>query len=125
MRRMLWIIGVIAVLAAAGWGYQRYQAQQAAEQAAAAAQNTETDDLENVIWASGKLEPVRWAGLSPAVSGIVSQIYGEEGTWVEAGDLLLEVDNGVAQSQVTIAEAALAEAQAAFPTAAPSGSPQP
>lgn len=114
MRRILWSIGVIAVLAAAGWGYQRYQAQQAAEQAAAVAQNTETDDLENVIWASGKLEPVRWAGLSPAVSGLVSQIYVEEGTWVEAGDLLLEVDNGVAQSQVTIAEAALAEAQAAL-----------
>ena len=114
MRRILWIIGVIAVLAAAGWGYQRYHAQQAAEQAAAEAQNPETDDLENVIWASGKLEPVQWAGLSPAVSGIVSQIYGEEGAWVEAGDLLLEVDNGVAQSQVTIAEAALAEAQAAL-----------
>lgn len=114
MRRILWSIGVIAVLAAAGWGYQRYQAQQAAEQAAAEAQNPETDELENVIWASGKLEPVQWAGLSPAVSGIVSQIYGQEGAWVEAGDLLLEVDNGVAQSQVTIAEAALAEAQAAL-----------
>ena len=114
MRRILWIIGVIVVLAAAGWGYQRYQAQQAAQQAAAEAQNTETDDLENVIWASGKLEPVRWAGLSPAVSGIVSQLYVEEGAWVEAGDLLLEVDNGVARSQVTIAEAAVAEAQAAL-----------
>lgn len=114
MRRILWISGVIAVLAAAGWGYQRYQAQQAAEQAAAEAQNTETDDLENVIWASGKLEPVRWAGLSPAVSGIVSQIYIEEGARVEAGDLLLEIDNGVARSQVTIAEAAVAEAQAAL-----------
>lgn len=114
MRRILIIIGIIAVIGVAAWGYQQYQAQQAAQQAAETAQTEEVDDLENVIWASGKLEPVSWAGLSPAVSGIVSRIHVEEGAWVEAGDLLLELDNGVAQSQVTMAEAARTEAQAAL-----------
>ncbi|MBX3013655.1 MAG: HlyD family efflux transporter periplasmic adaptor subunit [Caldilineaceae bacterium] len=114
MRRVLWIVGVIAVIGVAAWGYQQYQAQQAAEVAAEQAQNTEVDDLANVIWASGKLEPILWAGLSPAVSGLVSFQHVEEGAWVEAGDLLLELDNGVAQSQVTMAAAALAEAQAAL-----------
>lgn len=114
MRRVWIIIAVVAVIGVAAWGYLQYQAQQAAEQAAAEAQTEEVDDLENVIWASGKLEPVSWAGLSPAVSGLVSQIHVAEGAWVEAGELLLELDNGVAQSQVTIAAAALVEAEAAL-----------
>lgn len=115
MRRVLMILGVIAVLTAAGWGYQQYQqAQEAAEQAAATQEAESVDDLANVIWASGKLTPVTWAGLSPATTGIVSRLHVHEGEWVEAGQLLLELDNGVAQSQVTIAEAALAEAEAAL-----------
>lgn len=114
MKRIFIIIGVIIVLGVAYWGYQQYQAQQAAQQAAEEAANSDVDDLENVIWASGKLEPVQWAGLSPAVAGLVQQIYVEEGEWVEAGTLLLELDNGVAQSQIQIAQAAVAEAEAAL-----------
>ncbi|MEZ4673975.1 MAG: efflux RND transporter periplasmic adaptor subunit [Caldilineaceae bacterium] len=57
---------------------------------------------------------MRWAGLSPAVSGLVSQIHVAEGDWVEAGQLLLELDTPVVQSQVAIAEAAVAEAEAAL-----------
>ncbi len=115
MRRVLLILVVIALLVAAGWGYLQYQqTQEAAEQAAAAEQAESVDDLANVIWASGKLTPMTWAGLSPATTGIVSQLHVHEGDWVEAGQLLLELDNGVAQSQVTIAEAALAEAEAAL-----------
>ncbi len=115
MRRILSILVVIVVLAAAGWGYLRYQqTQEAAAQAAAAQQAESVDDLANVIWASGKLTPVTWAGLSPAATGIVSQLPVNEGDWVAAGQLLLALDNGVAQSQVTIAEAALAEAEAAL-----------
>lgn len=115
MRRVFAILLVVAVIAAAGWGYLQYrQAQETAQQAAVAEQAENGDDLANVIWASGKLTPVTWAGLSPAMTGIVSRLPVSEGEWVEAGQLLLELDNGVAQSQVTIAEAALAEAEAAL-----------
>jgi HlyD family secretion protein len=115
MRRVLLLLGVVAVIAAASWGYVQYQqAQEAAQQAAAAEQAETVDDLANVIWASGKLTPVTWAGLSPATTGLVNRLHVREGEWVEAGQLLLELDNGVAQSQVTMAEAALAEAEAAL-----------
>lgn len=114
VRRILSIIGVIVVLGVAVWGYQQYRAQQVAQEAAEQAADAEVDDLENVIWASGKLEPVQWAGLSPATTGLVSQIHVAEGAWVEAGTLLLELDNGVARSQVTVAAAAVAEAEAAL-----------
>lgn len=68
---------------------------------------------ENVIWASGKLLPARWAALSPATGGTVKAIYPAEGDTVEAGKLLVELDNGILQSQVDVAAAAVAEAEAA------------
>jgi len=68
---------------------------------------------ENVIWASGKLLPARWAALSPATGGTVKAIYPAEGDTVETGKLLVELDNGILQSQVDVAAAAVAEAEAA------------
>lgn len=68
---------------------------------------------ENVIWASGKLLPARWAGLSPAASGTLRILNAAEGDQVEAGKVLAELDNGILQSQVEVAKAAVAEAEAA------------
>jgi multidrug efflux pump subunit AcrA (membrane-fusion protein) len=117
MKRVIIIVGAIIVLGAAGWwGYRAYQQQQAAAQQAsldAAAQAQAVAELEKVIWASGKLQPLRWAGLSPAVAGRVSAIHVAEGEWVETGQLLLEVENSVLQSEVAVAAAALSEAEAA------------
>jgi len=114
MRRWIIVLVVLAVLGAGGWyGWQRYTAQQAsAEAEAAAAAQVET--LENVIWASGKLTPVVWAGLSPAQAGLVAGVHVQEGQQVAAGDLLLELDNAVLQAQVEVARAAVAEAAAAL-----------
>jgi multidrug resistance efflux pump len=108
-------IAVIVIIAAAGawWGYNNYQQQQ--EQAAqeAAASQEQTDELASVIWASGKLQPLVWAELSPAMSGLVTAIHVAEGDMVSAGDLLVELDNAQAKAQVEVARAAVAEAKAA------------
>ena len=116
MKRWIVIGLIVAVLGGAGyWAYGQYQAQQLAAAAAqAAAEEQAAGDLEQVIWASGKLQPVTWAGLAPAGGGAVQAIYVVEGDQVAAGDLLLELDNGVLQSQVEVAQAAVVEAQAAL-----------
>lgn len=114
MKRWI-LIAVLLIVAVGGWlGYQRYQAQQLAQQQAAEAQDAQAADLESVIWASGKLEPLRWSELSSVNQGIVEAIHVQEGDWVEAGDVLLELDTMVLESQLQEAEAALAEAQAAL-----------
>ena len=59
------------------------------------------------------MQPVVWAGLAPQDSGTIAAINVKTGDWVTAGDLLLELDNAVQQSQVNVAEAALGEAEAA------------
>jgi HlyD family secretion protein len=115
MKRWIVIGLVLAVIGGVGyWAYGQYQAQQAAAAAAqAAAEAQTTGELEQVIWASGRLQPVVWAGLAPAGSGAVQAIHVAAGDMVAAGDLLLELDNAVLQSQVKMAAAALLEAQTA------------
>ncbi|MCC6167871.1 MAG: efflux RND transporter periplasmic adaptor subunit [Caldilineaceae bacterium] len=113
-------VGVIALVIALGlagwWAYQTYWVRPAAQEAERAAERAaeEAADIENVIWASGTLKPTVWAGLSTAVSGVVRQIYVAEGDWVEAGDLLLDLENQVLASQVESASANVAEAEAAL-----------
>ena len=114
MRRFV-ILAVVALVVVAGgvWAYSRYTAAQA-EEAVRQAAATQTDDLADVIWASGELRPRVWAGLSAPATGIVSRIYAEEGEWAESGALLLELQNAVAKSEVEVAAAQAAEAQAAL-----------
>ncbi|MEZ4713910.1 MAG: efflux RND transporter periplasmic adaptor subunit [Caldilineaceae bacterium] len=114
MRRTIIIIGVIAVLAVAGWWVYNSEYATAPENGTAQKGTGAEEDLANVIWASGKLQPLHWADLSTVSSGSIDQIHVAEGDWVEAGQVLIELDNGVLKSEVAVAEAAVAEAQAAL-----------
>ncbi len=116
MRRIILTLLIIGALGAAGWwGYTTYQAQQTATlEAEAAAAAAQTEELEQVIWASGKLTPLAWANLGPATPGTVAAIHVADGDEVAAGDLLLELENDVLQGQLAVAEAAVREAEAAL-----------
>ena len=117
MRKALLIITVLAVVGVGGWyGYNAYMANQTvatAPPSATQTQEAESAALDNVIWASGKLVPVSWAGLSPATGGTVQAIHVSEGEQITADTVLVDLDNGVLQSQVDVAAAALAETEAA------------
>lgn len=111
MKRVLIVLALIAVLAGGWWAYANVVAPQ--REATPPTAETPTADLENVIWASGKLVPTQWAALSPAATGTVRAVHMAEGDQVEAGTLLVELESGILQSQVEVAAAALAEAEAA------------
>ena len=122
MRRFLVVLLVLALLAGGYWGYVSYVQPQIVTRSASSLTTADADggtlpvsvdDLENVIWASGKLVPARWANLSSMLGGTVQSILVEEGDWVAAGDLLVEIDVPGADSQIEIAGAAVAEARAA------------
>ena len=116
MRRIItWVLLLGVASAAAWWGYTYYTEQQtAAQEAATAAAAAQTEELEQVIWASGKLTPLVWANLGPATPGTVAAIHVASGDAVAAGDLLLELENDVLQGQLAVAEAAVREAEAAL-----------
>ena len=123
MRKLIIALLIVAVLVVGGWfGYTTYygnspaqvltQPSQPAQQASAPVVSVASNG-ESVIWASGDLVPAQWAGLSPEAGGRIAMIHVMEGDVVAAGDLLVELDNGILQSQVDIATAAVAEAEAA------------
>ncbi|MCB0115424.1 MAG: HlyD family efflux transporter periplasmic adaptor subunit [Caldilineaceae bacterium] len=119
MKRILVVLAALIVLAGGWWAYANFMSPVIAEQAQNDGPTTlseadaPADDLENVIWASGKLVPVTWASLSPMQGGTVTKINVSVGDWVQEGDVLLEVQNGMLTSQVEMAAAALDEAKAA------------
>jgi HlyD family secretion protein len=120
--KKVWIaLGLIAILVAGGWVYVTYvdpsilpqQSESANETAEAEAAENAAEDLESVIWASGKLLPTAWANLAPLQGGVVQTLPVKEGDWVEAGEVLVQLDNPTARSQVEIAAAAVSEDEAA------------
>jgi HlyD family secretion protein len=111
MKRRALIIGGVIILAAAGFFGARTLAGQQGGQAPAATPAPAA--AEDVIWASGKLVPVQWTGLSTAANGTVKAVHVVEGDRVESGDLLLELNSASLQSQVDVAMAAVGEAEAA------------
>ena len=118
MRRLMGLIlAGLLVAGAAWWGYTTYGPSQETRPRQPR-ETTEVqpppEELESVVWASGRLVPRRWANLSTQVGGTVAQIHVAEGDWVQAGDLLLELENRTLEAQVTQARARLAQARAAF-----------
>lgn len=112
MKRFVIIAAIILAVVAGWWAYETYIAPAAEPETPTNAESI--DEMANVIWASGNLEPEVWAGLSPATSGVVNRIHIVEGQWVEAGDVLVDLQNEVLNSEVATAQAAVAEAEAAL-----------
>ena len=121
MKRVWIVLGLIVILAAGGWAYVIYvnpsllpqTSETSVEDAQAGSQEQENPELDSVIWASGKLLPTVWANLAPLQGGIVQTLHVKEGDWVEPGDLLIQLENPAAESQVEISAATVAEAEAA------------
>ena len=121
MKRVWILLGLVVILAAGGWAYVTYvdptilpqTDDSAAEEAASSSPEVIDPGLDSVIWASGKLLPTVWANLSPLQGGVVQTLMVNEGDWVEEGDLLVQLENPAAMSQVDIAVATVVETEAA------------
>ena len=121
MKRVWILLGLVLILAAGGWAYVTYvdpslipqTTESAAEEAEGGSPEEIDAGLDSVIWASGKLLPTVWANLSPLQGGIVQILQVNEGDWVEEGEVLVQLENPAANSQVEISAATLVEAEAA------------
>jgi len=72
---------------------------------------------DNTIIAEGNIEPVRFAEIAFNASGVVSEVFVEEGQTVKKGDVLVQLGNSEsAQAEVARAEEDLILAQRAFDT---------
>ena len=71
-----------------------------------------SEEFESSLAAPGEVVAQEKVELRPTVEGVVQEVYFEEGTWVEAGDLLLRLDPGKLENDIEIAQLNLATARA-------------
>jgi macrolide-specific efflux system membrane fusion protein len=105
-RRALIALG-IAALAAAGWlvaSTLRGNDDPAANYQLTAVQR---GDIEDVVTATGTLQPREYVDVGAQVSGQLQKIHVKVGSQVEAGDLLAEIDSTVYLSRVDASRAQL------------------
>lgn len=69
-------------------------------------------ELEDIVSATGKVWPARWANLTLPVGGAVRAVHVEEGQEVVAGQILVELDAVQLERAVAEAQAALSAAEA-------------
>jgi RND family efflux transporter MFP subunit len=70
------------------------------------------DLLRQEVRLSGSSIPWRRVPLSPRVEGLVTQVLVDQGSWVERGDPILELDARLADIEVDVAEARVEGAEA-------------
>lgn len=66
-------------------------------------------EFNDYIWVSGQVQPMTTIQVSPLESGVVHEIFLEEGAQVKAGDKILELKNENLDMQILNSEADLAE----------------
>jgi HlyD family secretion protein len=105
------VIGVVVaavVLACGVWVYITYLASQPEPEISEEAE----EDVTQVVAATGIVVPTRWATLSFGMGGVVDEILVEEGSQVEEGQVLVQLDSSDLEDAVAQADAALATAGA-------------
>ena len=71
-------------------------------------------DLEEIVSASGKIQPKRQVNISANTMGKVTRLAVEEGQRVKAGHFLLEIDPRSLSGQLERGEASIAAAQSSL-----------
>ena len=136
MKSILRIIPAILILAIGVWGWSYFSSTEddsnkgkpailsKTEQQARALANAQqthileltSEDFQVELKSHGIVKPPTITPLNPQVTGIVSEISAnfENGSFVEKGEILVELDQSDFQSQISSATAALARAEASL-----------
>lgn len=96
-RSWLWIVIIVVVAgaAAAWWFSPEDDGQQRLNTS-----KVEVRDIEVVVTATGSLQPLDFVDVGAQVSGQLEQLHVEVGDFVEAGDLLAEIDATVLEARL-------------------------
>jgi len=112
------ILGVAVVVAAAGswYGVQKYRAKAAAEGEYLYAP-IETGDIEDLVSATGTLQPRDYVDVGAQVSGQIEELLVEVGDQVVAGQELAKIDATTAEARVAQNRAQMAQSRTNLITA--------
>lgn len=93
------VVGALAGFAAAGWW--AWQMRPVRVETAVAARGPAVE----AVYATGTVEPVRWAAVAPAVKARLREVLADDGDPVAAGQTLAYLDSTVSRAQVAEVEA--------------------
>jgi HlyD family secretion protein len=111
--RKAWIaLAVVIILAAAGIGARLWFTRQQLPEVNVEA--IRARDLEAIVSASGKIQPVRQVNISANTMGRVTRLAVQEGERVKSGQFLLEIDPRSLSGQIERGEASVAAARSAL-----------
>lgn len=99
MRKVLLIIAVVLAAGGAWWGFSR------AARPAVDLVPVERGPAVRAVYATGNVEPVQWAKITPLVQGRIEEIYAFENAEVAPGELLARLDETEVRATVKELEA--------------------
>jgi HlyD family secretion protein len=111
-RRIIWVVAVLVVLGAGGYGVMAALRPNRAIDPSKLA-SVERGDLARVVVATGKIQPLSKADIKSKASGIVKKIYVDYGDRVKTGQILAELDKVQLEAAQRAAKANLQAAEAA------------
>lgn len=102
------VAGLVLVLLIGGgyWGWQKYNAKKNAANQYQIAE-IERGDLEDLVTATGTVQPLEYVDVGAQVSGQLKKLHVEVGSIVKEGDLLAEIDPTVLRATVDARRAGL------------------
>lgn len=100
---LMFVVVVVAVFGTGLWFSARDQSEQQKPDTTAVVE----DSISRVIIASGQVSPTRSLTVGAQVSGQLKSLHVQEGESVSAGQLLAEIDDGLARADLLAAEATL------------------
>jgi HlyD family secretion protein len=109
-----WLLGLLAVgiLGTATTSYLVFRNQTAAPDLAAITVPVESQSLTVRITASGTVQPIQTVNLSPKNSGVLQELYVEQGDRVTQGQVIARMSSDDIEAELTQARARVAQAQA-------------
>ncbi len=105
----LWVIGLVAVVAAAGYAVLQWRQQPVSEYLT---ETVDRGDIAETVSANGTLDPVVLVSVGTQVSGTAVAVHADFNDSVQADQVLVELDPAAYQARVRQTRAALASAQA-------------
>ena len=118
MKKLLALVGVVAIVVLAWWLIRRRNAPPEVPFA-----KVIRETLVSTVITNGKVEPFEWVAVLAERPGVVEKLNADRGTRVARGDVLVEVNAETARSELTAAEARVSQARAELAVVTGGGRP--
>lgn len=113
MKRLLWIVLLVAALAGGGW-YALQLRRQAPATPTFTTAKADVGDVVQTITATGQLEPVTNVEIGSQISGLIKELLADFNSPVTAGQVVARLDDSTFRANLMSAEGNLAQAKAAL-----------